>query len=185
MHVIWELPNGAKLFMSVEKSGFDAHEHGVKVVALLADWQPERLPGGVRVIHAPIPDDDELSPDEAKKVEETAARVAHELAVSLLHGDSALASCASGLNRSGLVCGIFLARYAGLTPREAIRTIRARRSPYALRNRTFRRMLLGPSASDEDDDPRVDLEDLDSADDGQRDGPPRVAADDQGGPGEP
>lgn len=51
-------------------------------------------------------------------------------------GGNVLVRCQAGLNRSGLTCALVLIR-AGLTPAEAIDTVRQGRSPYALCNPRF------------------------------------------------
>lgn len=55
-------------------------------------------------------------------------------------GDT-LVHCQAGLNRSGLVAGAALV-LEGLTPEDAIATLRASRSPAVLCNRTFEQWLL-------------------------------------------
>lgn len=72
--------------MSGLKAGFDVHEYGVKVAVLLADWQPERLPGGVGAVHAPLADDEAMTPEEAARTEATARRLAAEVAELLEKG---------------------------------------------------------------------------------------------------
>jgi hypothetical protein len=67
-----------------------------------------------------------------------AAAWAHERWTS---GDRVLVRCQAGLNRSGLVTALVLL-LAGWEPAEAIRLIRARRSPHALFNRDFVRWLV-------------------------------------------
>ncbi|SRR5579883_3119740 len=141
MHVVWTHKNGAELYMSGEKAGFDAYTYSVKLVALMAEWQPEKLPGNPKVIHAPLADAEDLSPEEIERTFEVAKDAAQQVGLSLLCGESALVSCASGLNRSGLVCGLVLVRYVRMTPDEAIEVIRKKRSPYALGNKVFRDLL--------------------------------------------
>jgi len=67
-----------------------------------------------------------------------AAAWAHERWAS---GDRVLVRCQAGLNRSGLVTALVLV-LAGWEPAEAIRHIRAQRSPHALFNRDFVRWLV-------------------------------------------
>ncbi len=59
-------------------------------------------------------------------------------------GDRVLVRCQAGLNRSGLVTALVLVS-AGWDPAEAIRHIRARRSPHALFNHHFVRWLVTES----------------------------------------
>ncbi len=70
-----------------------------------------------------------------------AAAWAHERWQS---GDLVMIRCQAGLNRSGLVTALVLVM-DGWDPAEAIRHIRARRSPHALFNRHFVRWLLTES----------------------------------------
>lgn len=56
-------------------------------------------------------------------------------------GDRVLIRCQAGLNRSGLVTALVLVM-AGWEPADAIRHVRARRSPHALFNRHFVRWLV-------------------------------------------
>jgi protein-tyrosine phosphatase len=140
MHLIWTHPNGARLYQSGDKAGFDAPTYGVQAVALLADWQPETLPGGVRPIHAPFADSDDMAPDEFERTKLTARAVAQELAACLERGENVLASCGAGLNRSGLVSALVLVKF-GMKAGQAIETVREKRSPYALTNRLFQKIV--------------------------------------------
>ena len=56
-------------------------------------------------------------------------------------GDRVLIRCQAGLNRSGLVLALILIK-DGLTPQEAINTIRENRGPDALFNENFHAWLL-------------------------------------------
>ena len=55
--------------------------------------------------------------------------------------EGVLVRCQAGLNRSGLVTALVLL-LAGWEPGDAVRHIRARRSPHALFNRHFVRRLV-------------------------------------------
>jgi hypothetical protein len=61
-------------------------------------------------------------------------------------GDRVLIRCQAGLNRSGLVTALVLIQ-AGWAPADAIRHIRAKRSPHALFNRHFVRWLITDAQS--------------------------------------
>jgi protein-tyrosine phosphatase len=66
--------------------------------------------------------------------------------VSMAHDDwkagkQVLIRCQAGLNRSGLIMALVL-RKEGYTSQEAIDLIRARRSEWALFNKTFEKWLL-------------------------------------------
>ncbi len=142
MHLIWTHPSCGRLFQSGEKSGFDAHAEGIAVVALLGKWQPERVPGNVRVIHAPLADRDDMDLGEIERTKIVAHEVATDFVACLARGQDVLSSCAAGLNRSGLVSGLVLVR-CGMTPELAIETVRKMRSPYALTNALFRKIIHG------------------------------------------
>ena len=59
----------------------------------------------------------------------------------LRHGHRVLVSCNQGRNRSGLVVGLVLVRYLGLSGEEAYGRIVAARGPGALANESFRHYL--------------------------------------------
>jgi protein-tyrosine phosphatase len=88
----------------------------------------------------PFADGDDMAPDELERTRLTALAVAAELAACLERGESVLASCGAGLNRSGLVSALVLVRL-GMKPGEAIETVREKRSPYALTNRVFQKIV--------------------------------------------
>ncbi|MBM0201790.1 dual specificity protein phosphatase family protein [Micromonospora sp. STR1s_5] len=81
--------------------------------------------------------DGDLDGDELDMVRSIAERVADEVRT----GRKVLVRCQAGLNRSGLVVAFTLTRL-GFTPHEAIRRIRAQRSPHALFNAEFVRYVL-------------------------------------------
>lgn len=58
-----------------------------------------------------------------------------------MEGDTVLARCQAGWNRSGLVMALVLIQ-AGYSPREAIDLLREKRSPYALSNPDFEAYIL-------------------------------------------
>lgn len=61
-------------------------------------------------------------------------------------GETVLARCQAGLNRSGLVVALVLLR-AGWAPKEAVDLIRKQRSPHALCNPDFQDYILARSTS--------------------------------------
>jgi len=76
----------------------------------------------------------------------------HELA-DWLHdrwtrGDTVLARCQAGWNRSGLVIALVLIR-AGMSPTDAVHTLRETRSPHALSNPDFEEYVLQLAPSQE------------------------------------
>jgi protein-tyrosine phosphatase len=123
--------------MSGGKAAFDCWEQGVVAAVLLGEYQPERLPRGVRAIRAPgLADREDLTEIEVAAARELATRMADEVVAYLQRGENCLVQCDSGLNRSGLVCGLVLVRL-GVAADEAIATIRTRRAACALQNRLF------------------------------------------------
>jgi len=76
--------------------------------------------------------DADLDTFSAARVEE----LAHWLYSRWIEGDTVLARCQAGWNRSGLVTALVLIR-AGYTPREAVDLLRAKRSPGVLSNPEF------------------------------------------------
>lgn len=57
-------------------------------------------------------------------------------------GQSVLVACYTGQNRSGLVVALAMAHLYGMTGREVIDYLRAKRSPYVLCNPAFERYVL-------------------------------------------
>lgn len=86
--------------------------------------------------------DAELDPNTMERV--------HELADWLygrwVKGETVLARCQAGCNRSGLVIALVLIR-AGLSATDAIATLRDVRSPHALSNRDFETYVLQQTPS--------------------------------------
>lgn len=74
----------------------------------------------------------------------------HELAEWLYgrwaKGETVLARCQAGWNRSGLVIALVLIR-AGLSPADAIDLLREKRSPHALSNPDFERYVIQQTPS--------------------------------------
>ena len=112
---------------SVSRNGFDC------VVLMAQEYQPHGCYQMVDAIHAPI-DDAILIEEEARR----AVTAAREVISRLGRGETVLVTCAAGLNRSGLVCGLVLTGgTARMSPDRAIALIRAVRGPDALSNVTF------------------------------------------------
>jgi len=63
-------------------------------------------------------------------------------------GDTVLVRCQAGWNRSGLVMALALIR-AGMSPSDAVKTLREIRSPHALLNPDFEAYVLQQSPSHE------------------------------------
>lgn len=147
MHVVYEHENGARLWMSGSKAAFDAHEYGVRVAFLLGSYQPEKLPGGVSVVHGPgLSDREDLTDVELRDARVTAHGLAAHVALKLLAGHNVLVQCDSGCNRSGLVCALAMRRL-GVRAKEAVAQLRHRRSPDVLSNKVFLGIAMGDLSS--------------------------------------
>jgi hypothetical protein len=79
-----------------------------------------------------------LDPPNAERVQQLGAVVA----TAVREGRRVLVRCSGGLNRSGVVVGEALVQL-GLSPAEAIATVRAARGPWALTNPAFAAYLSG------------------------------------------
>ena len=118
-------PVGAEL----AKAGFDV------VVLTAEEYQPSawQFPG-VEVLRLPMADVPlRVPPEQLKAISELARTIAFRLG----RGARVLVTCRAGLNRSGLVVGTYLVQEAGLSPMDAVKTIRSRRSVLALNNPAF------------------------------------------------
>ena len=104
-----------------------------KFVLNLYPWVPYTDPEGTEVKSVELYDEAGI-PDKAK-LEALAAWVNEKAAIA-----PTLVHCQAGLNRSGLVTTLALIR-RGMTPDDAIRLIRTKRSPAVLCNQTFERWL--------------------------------------------
>lgn len=77
--------------------------------------------------------------------------IATDVLLDLAAHQRVLVRCWAGYNRSALVVALVLV-LSGCTPRQAIETMRARRSPHVLSNRTFERWLLTQDGTTDADD---------------------------------
>ncbi len=105
------------------------------VLSLHQEWGcgPAR---GVARLYATIPDGI-LTVDQVEEVREFA-----DLGAAVIQdGERVLARCAAGYNRSGLLAAFILLRLGHGTADEVIDLIRARRSPHALCNGHFVRLI--------------------------------------------
>jgi protein-tyrosine phosphatase len=110
-------------------AGFDT------VVLAAEEYQPAewKIPG-VEVIYAPMRDVPvRLTPEQLRTVGIVAERIARELAL----GRKVLVTCRAGLNRSSLLAAVALVVGSGMSPLQAIRLIRQKRSVLALNNPAF------------------------------------------------
>jgi protein-tyrosine phosphatase len=117
---------------NLRRAGFGA------LALCAAEFQPSpsRFPG-VLVVSAPMHDHTLDTP-----TLEQAERAAEQVCEALLERQPTLITCAMGKNRSGLVTGLVLVRFYGLSGREAVRLIRHKR-PGALTNESFADYLWG------------------------------------------
>jgi protein-tyrosine phosphatase len=65
-----------------------------------------------------------------------------DLGIALWKDGPILVHCAAGMNRSGLIVGLMLVRSGMMTSKEAIDTMRVKRSNSVLHNPAFRKWLL-------------------------------------------
>lgn len=87
--------------------------------------------------------DDVAYPHEhLRRTLEHADLAAAEVVGALRKGHRVLVTCNAGLNRSGLVVGLVLVRFYGLSGEEAAARVSLARGPKALGNETFRMQLL-------------------------------------------
>lgn len=118
------------------------------VIALCAqEYQPPSFAfPGVAVLHVPLDDDPRRPMYDAEVA--LALSNARTVARYLHSGQRVLVTCAMGLNRSALVAGLAMQRAFGMPSDEVIDQIREARSPSALGNKNFTRLIR---ACDDDD----------------------------------
>jgi protein-tyrosine phosphatase len=115
-------------------------QHPAKLHVACAHECPPLPDGAEAVLFFPLHDDPtEPWLDHALWCRQV-GKVALAVARSVSERRHTLVTCAMGLNRSGLVTALAL-RYLGMTPSQAIRTVRDNRSPDALFNRQFVRVV--------------------------------------------
>lgn len=116
---------------------FDRHLPDFDVLVLCAkEIQPARVAFQGQVIRCPI-DDAILDRAEVSRVLAAAKTVAHDLA----SGKRVLVTCHMGWNRSALVAALSLGLVTRLSAAELVERMRARRSPQALGNPHFVKLL--------------------------------------------
>ena len=108
-----------------------------KVLVLCAEeyQPPDSSFYGTTVLRCPIPDA-KLTPAQLKLVKRTALEVAQHLQ----NNTAVLCTCLMGLNRSALVAGLAL-RKLGFSGEDTLTMIRKYRSPNALFNKTFEKLV--------------------------------------------
>ncbi len=150
MFLIAATENGGVLFQEGMRALLPdlLRQHGIYAVVLAAkELQPEPddsafTLGVSELVLAPIRDSGSMPPEELAETKRLVFAAADRVAELLRQGRRVLVSCAQGLNRSGLVSALALVRL-GLSPDEAIERVRNGRSPYALRNDLFQRIVSG------------------------------------------
>jgi protein-tyrosine phosphatase len=109
----------------------------VDLLALCAaEIQPERLAFQGAVLRCPIPDD-ALDAEERKLVMTSSVVVARAVAT----GQRVLVTCAAGMNRSALVVALALHQLTTMSGDQIIAHIRKHRSPKALYNQHFQKII--------------------------------------------
>ncbi len=106
------------------------------LVLCAVEIQPERLAFSRRVVRCPLPDASLTALEQRLAI--SRARV---VAGALASGQRVLVTCHKGLNRSALVAALALACITRMSSRDLVRLIRERRSPKALGNPHFVRLL--------------------------------------------
>lgn len=116
---------------------FDRDLPEFNVLVLCAyEHQPSELGFKGQVVRCPI-DDGSPSPREVK----LALAAGREVARALVEGKTVLSTCHAGRNRSALVAGLGLGLVTRMTADQIVELIRARRSPSALSNPHFVKIL--------------------------------------------
>lgn len=106
------------------------------LVLCAAELQPERMAFRGRVLRCPIPDGD-LNKDELEMVIMSSVMVAQ----TVRQGQRALVTCAQGINRSSLVAALALGQLTTMSSDQIIAHIRKHRSPKALYNQNFHKII--------------------------------------------
>lgn len=112
---------------------------GVHVVVLAAEeYQPgaKDFPG-VRVIHCPLRDELDQTPEDIARIILTSK----EVSKLLQSGATVLSTCQMGLNRSGVITALALCDL-GADPKKVVAAVRKARGRYALSNKTFEKIVL-------------------------------------------
>jgi protein-tyrosine phosphatase len=131
----WIVPG--KLAQGAAPDGEEDLGAAFDVVVLCAkEWQPASVAFEADVVRVPLRD---LDPPEPGTFER-AGRAADYVALQLRAGKRVLVTCAMGLNRSGLVAALALAKAAGKPTGLCGRYVKLRR-PGALYNKAFARFL--------------------------------------------
>jgi protein-tyrosine phosphatase len=107
------------------------------VVLVAEEFQPEYL-SGVRVVHAPLTDEQFRCTTSERRL---VCAAVHEVVKALKHGLRVLVTCHQGLNRSGLITALALRQFYGMSADEAITRVRYARGPFALSNPIFEQMI--------------------------------------------
>jgi protein-tyrosine phosphatase len=138
-----DAPDANEILPGLWQGAFDAagvlvHRHQIDMIVLCAfAFVDEDEHPGVTVLRIPLYDGNGPIPWNVHDV-------ANQAAETFRTGGKVFVACAAGLNRSGLLTGLILTRFPGLSGMESIDLIQKRR-PGALTNPTFVRYLRGTS----------------------------------------
>lgn len=136
----WIVPNLAQgSYPDPPKSAF---EHFDVVVFAAEELQPRfKAPQGCYLFKVPLDDDPYRPlPVEVQKILHEAAQ---RISAFLLQGHKVLITCAAGRNRSGVITALVLMYCFKMSPPDAIRLIRRKRTGHdALANPMFEQFLL-------------------------------------------
>lgn len=118
-----------------------AFQHADVVVFCAEELQPKiKAPPGKQIVKIGFDDDFYRPiPPEAGQIFHAHGKLLGKLA---LNGKKVLITCAMGINRSGLMTALTLMHGYRMNPSDAIKLIRARRSPECLANPMFVQWLL-------------------------------------------
>lgn len=145
MHFLYEHPQtGAQIWQGGERDLPEAVERKIKAVSFAAhDWQPQNVGSGLVCYYAPFRDNSSPELAELVAMKASANNLARILLAHVNKGEHVLSCCRSGLNRSSLVSGFLLMSITSWSGEDVIEFIRSKRSPYALNNDLFCRILRG------------------------------------------
>lgn len=92
-------------------------------------------------IYIPLKDITDFAPGEFQKTVSDAKSAARHTISYILRGENVLSTCKAGWNRSGIISGLALVGLTGVPGSHVIRHIRKSRSPFALSNPLFAKVV--------------------------------------------
>ena len=124
------------------------YENDISLLILAArEYQPKhiRKTGGnfalTHKIYVPLKDITDFSPGEFSKTVSNAKAAAKHAVSYISKGKNVLSTCAAGWNRSGIISGLALVELTGVSGKKIIHHIRKNRSPFALSNPLFAKVV--------------------------------------------